>query len=91
MREHASKWPFRESIVGGNDREFYRTREELPDAGGDELWVIERIVRQEKRGRSQGYVVKWKGYKESTWEPAKRLVKDVPELVKRFEAQRGKS
>lgn len=56
----------------------------------DELWVIEKIVRQEKHDRFRNYIAKWKKYEEPTWEPAKRLIKDVFDLIKRFEAQKTK-
>ena len=40
---------------------------------GREEWVVEKIIRREKRGTRNGYQVKWKGYKEKTWEPANTL------------------
>jgi len=32
------------------------------------------------------YEVKWKGYKRTTWEPRTQLIKDIPDLIKEFEA-----
>lgn len=49
---------------------------------------MEKIIRREKRGRQDGYRVKWHGYEESTWEPATDLREDVPEMVERFEKSR---
>ncbi len=56
---------------------------------GQKEYVIEKIVRREKRGKEDGYRVRWKGYKEETWEPAETLREDVPTLVERFEKTRG--
>ena len=58
---------------------------------GQEEWVVERIVRREKRGNRNGYQVKWKGYEEKTWEPANRLREDVPEMVEKFEKARPRN
>lgn len=42
-------------------------------------YVVEKIVRTETRGGDLGYVVKWKGYEKTTWEPEAQLMKDIPE------------
>jgi hypothetical protein len=36
------------------------------------------------------YHIKWEGYDETTWEPAKAMKVDVPNLVKEFEGASGK-
>ena len=41
-----------------------------------------------KRGRQDGYQVKWQGYDEKTWEPAIDLRQDIPEIVENFEKSR---
>ena len=50
-----------------------------------EKYIIESILGKEKRGNQIYYEVKWQGYNETTWEPRKILLQDVPELVKEFE------
>ena len=55
---------------------------------GQKQYVIERIVRREKRDGADGYIIKWKGYKERTWEPEETLRQDVPELINKFEKSR---
>ena len=47
--------------------------------------MVEKIIRREKHGRLDGYLVKWKGYDEKTWEPAKDLRQDILEMVEKFE------
>jgi len=41
------------------------------DSNGDKQWVVERILARRKRGRTNEYLVEWKGYppEENTWEP----------------------
>lgn len=55
---------------------------------GQEEWVIEKLIAREKRGRKDGYKVKWKGWDSPTWEPADTLRQDVPHLVEKFEKAR---
>ena len=68
-----------------------------PNPGGQEgptnitdTWDVQRIVcRRVKCGKLE-YKVQWEGYgKEAdSWEPAKRLREDVPEMVEEFEETR---
>ena len=57
---------------------------------GNDQYVVERIIRREKRGRADGYIVKWRGYQEQTWEPVRNLREDVPEMVEKFEKSRAR-
>lgn len=50
-----------------------------------EKYVVERIINHRKKARSYEFEVKWKGYKETTWEPRGSLLKDVPEMVRKYE------
>lgn len=47
---------------------------------GKKQYVVERIVRREKRNKIDGYIVKWKGYQEKTWESASTLRQDMPDV-----------
>lgn len=56
---------------------------------GDALWVIEKLLRRRKNGRTVQFEVKWLGFdrpEDNTWEDRSRLVKDVPLLVEAFES-----
>ena len=61
------------------------------DVENDEFWMIEKIVQQKKRDRFQSFVIKWKNYEKSIWKSIKRLIKNVSNLIKRFEFQRIKN
>ena len=45
------------------------------DSNGDQLFEVDRIVAQRKRGRKLEYLVAWRGYppEENTWEPIAAL------------------
>ena len=55
---------------------------------GRKQYVVERIIRREKRNGQDGYIIKWKGYTEKTWEPANIIRQDVPTIVEKFEKSR---
>lgn len=55
---------------------------------GEDLYVVEKIIRRETRGRETGYVIKWKGYPEHTWQSRKILVEDIPDMLAKFEKSR---
>lgn len=57
---------------------------------GEELFLVERLLRRRKVGRKWQFEVKWLGYdkpEDNTWEDRSRLMKDVPLLVSEFEEQ----
>jgi len=48
-----------------------------PDAAGaDVIYYVEKILRHKKRGDTTFYKVKWKGYTDTTWEPAANFMDD---------------
>ena len=55
-----------------------------------EMFIVQTILKDKMMtdtlGRNRKYfLVKWKGYKEATWELASVLKADVPKLVKKYE------
>jgi hypothetical protein len=62
------------------------------DEDGNEVWEVERVLRQRQRGRRTEYLVKWLGYPdwEATWEPAAHL-RTAPEVLERFHAAAASS
>ena len=55
------------------------------DSNGDEVWLVERILAQRKRGRADEFLVQWKGYppEENTWEPRSSL-RGAPDALAEF-------
>ena len=45
----------------------------IMDQSGDTQWEVEKIVDVDGVGRRRKYRVKWKGYRDSTWEPISNL------------------
>lgn len=52
---------------------------------GQDLYIIEKILDRKKVGNKIMFVVKWKGFKDTTLEPRTTLIHDVPDLVEEFE------
>ena len=53
--------------------------------GGFKTYNVEKITSHNLIKKKKYYLVKWLGFKEMTWEPAKQLKEDVPEHVKEYE------
>ena len=55
---------------------------------GQEEWKVDKILQHEKRGRSNYYLVRWKGFgrKDDTWEPESHL-KHAKDALKLFKEQ----
>ena len=56
----------------------------LVDSHGNERYVVERLLKKQRRKGKVGFLVKWVGYPSPTWEPQDVLIQDVPDLVKQF-------
>lgn len=59
-----------------------------PVAENDEnRFEVEKILERKKSGRSFQYLIKWRGYpkSEATWEKKSELMKDIPQLVEKFD------
>ncbi len=55
---------------------------------GQQQYIIDRLVKPLVSGEGvQMYQVKWLGWKDHTLEPRSTLMRDVPHLVQRFDAQ----
>lgn len=52
---------------------------------GTEQYEVEKIVKQEDRQGKKWMLIKWKGYKELTWQEWEDMEEDIPQMVKRFD------
>jgi transposase InsO family protein len=82
--------PWRDGSADFPDREPEPTPP--PPVMGDfgELeWTVEEIREKRRKGRGWQYLVKWLNCPEveNSWEPARRLKQDVPELVAEYDAR----
>ena len=50
-------------------------------------YEISKIVEYKIKNGVPGYLVKWKGYKDLTFEPREILLEDVPKLIKTFDKE----
>ena len=62
-----------------------RIQMNIQNLGGKQYFGIEKILRRFKKGRGIFFEVKWFGYKQTTVEPRKILLDDVPTLVRQYE------
>jgi hypothetical protein len=53
---------------------------------GIKKYVIDKLLERKKDKGKIVFLVKWKGFKEKTFEKRSTLIKDVPHLVKQFES-----
>jgi len=53
---------------------------------GVQKYVVEKILARKKIKNRIYYVVKWKGFDQTTEEPRSELIKDMPNMIKEFEA-----
>ena len=53
-----------------------------------EQFIVEALLKRRKQGRRVEYLVKWLGYPahEATWEPRTTLVREIPAMVKAYDA-----
>ncbi len=50
-------------------------------------YTISKIINFVIKDNKPGYMVKWRGYKEPTWEPRDALMKDLPKIVAKFDKE----
>lgn len=48
-------------------------------------WIIEKLLDRKKMNNKIFFEVKWKGFKDTTWEPRSVLIKDAKEMVAEYE------
>ena len=53
---------------------------------GVKTYYVQEILDHKTEKKRKYYLVKWKGFKEPTWEPIKIIKEDVPEYVAEYEA-----
>jgi hypothetical protein len=72
-----------------NQLQVVSDNETTVQASAQKKFVVESIVKKEKRKGLIHYLVKWKDYPSSqnTWEPRTNVLNDVPTLVAAFENQ----
>lgn len=58
------------------------------DENGSKLFEVEKILNKRIRNGGAQYLVKWKGYKKSTWEPKENL-KTCDKLVKNYDRKQA--
>ncbi len=51
----------------------------------EKKYEISKLLEFKLKNGDGMYLVKWKGYKETTWEPRKLLYADVPKMIKKFD------
>jgi hypothetical protein len=70
-------------LVNKNEKKPKAKKRDKPQ----NYFVVDKILNHKIRNGKTYFLVKWKGYKksDSTWEPKKQLLKDVPRIVNRYE------
>jgi hypothetical protein len=53
--------------------------------GKPKSYIVQKIISKKKMKNKLYYEILWRGFKETTWEPASEIKKDVPHIVKTFE------
>lgn len=73
-----------------NQLQVVDEKEELPPGekvirGTPTTYYVEKILAKKKEKNKIYYSVKWKGFKEPTWEPRTSIFKQVPEMIKEYD------
>ena len=78
-----------------NQLQIISPNEELPDKkilkGKEPKYIIEKILGEKLLKKKKHYLVKWKGWIDPTYEPAKQVEEDVPELVDQYKKNKLKN
>ena len=56
----------------------------------ERLYVIQKILKREKRDDEFEYKIKWKDYSKATWESVAQLAKNVSNMMTKFEQRRSR-
>jgi len=74
-----------------NQIQKVKADEEYPDGkkvirGNPQTWIVEKILGKVKEKNRWYYTIKWRGFKDTTLEPATTIKADIPEMTAEFEA-----
>ena len=56
--------------------------------GSPKTYIIDKIIQKKKIKGKIFYEIKWKGFKETTFEPRTELIKDQQKLIADFESKK---
>lgn len=73
-----------------NQLQVVPKQENKPSASTQIKYIVEDILKQKRVKGKLYYLVKWYKYSETTWELAKNIKEDVPEIVKAFNNRQKK-
>jgi hypothetical protein len=48
-------------------------------------YVVEKLMDRKVEKRTIYYLVKWKNYREATWEKKSNLIKDIPDMIRKYD------
>ena len=69
--------------------EAFKNLQPTVQAGGlitdPNRYEVQSLLDRRKVGRSIEYKVKWRNYKETTWEKRTQLIKDIPQLIEKYD------
>ncbi len=77
-------------FIEGKNRNVF-TRNQLQVVKIDEnmpkpdKYIVEELIRKFYKGKIPYFEVKWRGYDDTTEEPRSSLIKDIPDMIKKFE------
>jgi predicted house-cleaning noncanonical NTP pyrophosphatase (MazG superfamily) len=77
-----------QQLLKVKEPQLYFQKEEQPVGKVEsDRYEVEKILERRKKGQSYEYLVKWRNYpkKDATWSERKDLIKDIPNLIKRFD------
>ena len=52
-----------------------------------EKFEISKILDFKRKNGKDYYLIKWKGYKQPTWEMYNTLIEDVPKLISKYDKE----
>ena len=63
---------------------FFNARTPLSFPMAEDQWEVENVLRHRTSNGKLEFLVKWKGYKESTWEPLENFVEDFNTRILKY-------
>jgi hypothetical protein len=71
----------REAAIRPIKKKDEKTKKEV------KTYIVEKILDRKKENNRVMYKIKWKGFRDSTWEPRVELMKDVSKLILEYEKE----